>query len=66
MAAEFFCNDLKVIGKKIYVRRAPFGAPNYKCGKIWHKYKKANWSYEETDQTCTGSGKKIYKMTSNS
>ena len=60
---EFYCNDLRVAGKKIIVRRAPFGQPDYRCGKILHKYKKKNWAFELTTETCS-SGKAIYKMKS--
>ena len=58
---EFYCNDLKEAGGKIFVRRAPFGTPDYRCGKVWHKYKKDNWTYQQTNETC-GNGKPIWKM----
>ena len=60
---EFECNNLRVIGDTIYVRRGTFGSTNYRCGTKVVKYKKANWTYAKIGKTCTASGNEIWKMT---
>ena len=65
MAAKstFECNDLREIDDYYYVRRAPFGTPNYRCGMTIVKYKKDNWTSLDTGKTCPTSGFKIWRLT---
>jgi hypothetical protein len=62
LKVEFECNDLRVIGDTIFVRRGPFGSPNSKCGGRLIKYSKKLWTFENTGRTCPETGAPIWAM----
>jgi hypothetical protein len=53
---QFECNDLRIVGDTLYVKRGTFGSTNYRCGTKIVKYKKKNWDYVKTGKTCPNTG----------